>query len=160
MFGDVWGADPSRVAITPAAERPAAPVMKLRDSSGRIVGLPDYGRVVLLDFWATWCGGCKQELPWFARFETKYKAQEFSVVAVSMDEGGWPIIKPFVESLNLPFTVLLDDGQSARRFAIKNMPMALLIDRNGRIAAKYVGLVDREDVERNIMTLLNERKRK
>jgi len=77
-----------------------------------------------------------------------------------MDEGGWPVVNPFVDSLKLPFKVLLDDSQSAKRFEIENMPVALLIDRNGRVAAKYVGVVDRDDVEANIKSLLQERKRK
>ena len=161
LVAEGLSADPARATIAPVGERPLAPMMKLQDSSSHAVGLSNYrGRVVLLDFWATWCGGCKEELPWFAEFETKYKAQKFSVIAVSMDEGGWPVVKPFVESLKLPFRVLLDDGQSEKCFAIENMPVAVLIDRHGRIAAKYVGLVDRGDIEANIRSLLKERKSK
>jgi thiol-disulfide isomerase/thioredoxin len=133
-------------------------MIKLKDHSGRTVDLSSYrGHVVLVDFWATWCGGCKQELPWFQEFETKYGDRKFGVVAVSMDQEGWGVVKPFIESLKIGFKVVLDDGDTSRRYSFKEMPAAFLIDHNGRLAAKYIGLVDRENIESNIRLLLAER---
>ena len=157
LMAEGVAANPVRASIAASDVRPMAPMMMLRDAKGHSSGLAQYrGKVVLLDFWATWCGGCKEELPWFAEFESKYKARKFSVVAVSLDEGGWPVVNQFVRSLKLPFLVLLDDGQSEKQFALESMPVAVLIDRRGRIAAKYVGLVDRDDVDANIRKLLKE----
>jgi|SRR5207302_6876070 len=86
-----------RAAIHQAKARKPAPEFALTDSSGKTVKLKDYrGKVVLLDFWATWCTGCKKEIPWFAEFERVYGAQGLAVVGVSMDEGGWKVVKPFL----------------------------------------------------------------
>jgi thiol-disulfide isomerase/thioredoxin len=92
-----------RAALQPANERKPAPEFTLQDSSGRTVQLKDYhGKVVLLDFWATWCHGCKQEIPWFSEFEKTYGAQGLAVVGVSMDEEGWKVLKPFLAEITFP----------------------------------------------------------
>jgi thiol-disulfide isomerase/thioredoxin len=83
--------------LQPPNERKAAPQFALKDSSGNTIRLKNYrGKVVLLDFWATWCAGCKKEIPWFAEFQKAYGAQGLEVVGVSMDEGGWSVVKPFL----------------------------------------------------------------
>src|ERR1700704_1854232 len=79
-----------RATSRPANERKAAPQFELKDSSGNAIRLKDYnGKVVLLDFWATWCTGCKKEIPWFVEFQRKFGTKRFAVVGVSLDEGGW-----------------------------------------------------------------------
>ena len=71
--------------LKPAADRKAAPAWTLKDSDGRAVSLSDYkGKVVLLNFWATWCGPCKIEIPWFVEFEQKFKDRGFAVLGVAM----------------------------------------------------------------------------
>src|SRR6266404_4562376 len=85
----------------------AAPEFALKDADGKTVRLSDYkGKVVLLDFWATWCGPCKIEIPWFIDFERKYKDQGFAVIGISMDEEGWSVIKPFVSELAINYRIL------------------------------------------------------
>ncbi|MGH9495284.1 MAG: redoxin domain-containing protein, partial [Candidatus Sulfotelmatobacter sp.] len=79
--------DTARASLQPASQRKAAPEFALQDKDGKTVSLKDYrGKVVLLDFWATWCHGCKLEIPWFAEFSQKYAAQGLTVVGVSLDE--------------------------------------------------------------------------
>ncbi len=154
-------ADPVRAVLIPTAERRPAEAIQLKDGAGNLVALQSYrGQVVLVDFWATWCGGCKQELPWFQQFATTYHRKGFSVLAVSVDEEGWPVIKPFVDPLKLSFQVVLDDTGTAKRYNLAELPAAFLIDRHGRVAAKYLGLVDRFDIESNIRALLSERRPK
>lgn len=161
ISGTLVCADPVRAVLARPSERTGAPELKLRDQSGQAVNLSAYrGQVVLLDFWATWCGGCKQELPWFEEFEAKYRSQRFAVIAVSMNEEGWPVVKPFIDSVNLRLKVVLDDGSTSKRYGFKTMPAAYLIDRNGRVAAEYFGLVDRTNMETNIKLLLAEPNRK
>ena len=155
----VLAADPVRAALAPSAERRPAPDVTVKDESGRTVGLRSYrGKVILVDFWATWCGGCKQELPWFQEFQSKFGRKNFAVVAVSMDDEGWKAVKPYVESLKLGIKVALDDGATSKRYDLKEMPAAFLIDRDGRLAAKYIGMVDQADMNSNIRALLAERR--
>jgi peroxiredoxin len=156
MAGIAAGAEPTvRAAIQTAKDRKPAPAFVLTDASGKSVQLLDYrGKIVLLNFWATWCHGCVTEMPWFAEFEKTYGNQDFAVLGVSMDEGGWGIVKPFIEKTRVNYRVLLSDDQTAKKYSIQNMPDTYLIDREGRIAATYVGVVDRENIESNIKAMV------
>ncbi|HXM45373.1 MAG TPA: TlpA disulfide reductase family protein [Bryobacteraceae bacterium] len=146
-----------RAALQPTKDRKPAPAFALKDSSGKTVTLNDFrGKVVLLDFWATWCHGCKQEIPWFSEFEKAYHAQGLAVVGVSMDEGGWNVVKPFLAETHVPYRMLLGDDATAKRYGIRSLPDTFLIDRDGRLAAAYKeGLVDKGDVEANIKAILS-----
>jgi len=148
-----------RAIVQPASARKAAPQFALKDSTGKTINLTEYrGKVLLLDFWATWCTGCKMEIPWFSEFEKAYGARGFAVVGVSMDESGWSVVKPFLAANHLPYPILLGDGPTAQRFEIQSLPDTFLIDRQGKLAAAYrAGLVDKNDVEANIKALLSER---
>jgi peroxiredoxin len=150
--------DPAvRAALQPANERKAAPEFTLKDSSGKIVNLKQYrGKVVLLDFWATWCHGCKEEIPWFSAFERRYAAKGLRVVGVSLDEDGWKSVKPFLKTADIPYRITVGGDPMAKTYGIENMPDTFLIDRHGRIAATYRGLVDRADIESNIRTMLSQ----
>ena len=98
------------------------------------------------------------EIPWFSEFQKTYGAKGFVVVGVSMDEGGWHVLKPFLAETHVPYPILLGDSPTAHRFGIQSMPDTFLIDRQGRVAAAYLtGLVDKDDVEANIKALLAER---
>jgi peroxiredoxin len=145
----------SSATVQPAGERKPAPEFALQDSSGKTVSLKDYrGKVVLLDFWATWCHGCKQEIPWFAEFQRKYGAKGLTVVGVSLDGDGWKVVKPFLQNADVPYRIVLGNDDTAKLYGIQNMPDTFLIDRRGRIAAAYAGMVDKDNVEANIQTML------
>jgi peroxiredoxin len=147
-----------RVALQPEKDRKPAAEFALQDAGGKTIKLDDFrGKVVLLDFWATWCTGCKMEIPWFEAFQSAYNAKGFAVVGVSMDEDGWKILRPFLEQHKIPYTMLLGDDPMSKRYGINNLPDTFLIDRRGRVAALYKeGLVDKDNVEANIKTLLAE----
>jgi cytochrome c biogenesis protein CcmG/thiol:disulfide interchange protein DsbE len=147
----------ARAALLDTKDRKPAPRVELKDASGKTAKLRDYrGKVVLLDFWATWCTGCKEEIPWFAEFQKNYGKQGFAVVGVSLDEDGWKVLKPFLAEHQVPYRMLLGDQNTAKQFGFGEMlPDTFLIDRKGRIAAAYTGsLVDRDDVEANIKAML------
>src|ERR1041384_1032978 len=109
------------------------------------------GKILLLDFWATWCTGCKQEIPWFVEFQQKFGAKHFAIVGVSLDEGGWDVLRPFLDKAHIPYRMVLGDDAAAKRYGIESMPDTFLIDAKGRVAAGYLaGLVDRADIENNI----------
>ena len=149
----------TRAELVPEKERKAAPEFALNDSSGRTVSLKDYrGKVVLVDFWATWCTGCKKEIPWFADFQSRFGAKRFAVVGVSLDEEGWKVLRPFLADGHVPYEVVLGNDETAKSYGIENMPDTFLIDRKGRLAAAYRGgLVDRENIESNIKALVAKR---
>ena len=145
-----------RAIVQPANARKPAPEFALKDSSGKTVTVKDYrGKVLLLDFWATWCHGCQQEIPWFSEFQQKYAPKGLAVVGVSMDEEGWKAVEPFIRSENVPYRIVLGDHGMARKYGIENMPDTFLIDGEGRIAAAYFGLVDKNDMEANIQKMLS-----
>jgi peroxiredoxin len=144
-------------AITAANSRKTAPNFTLSDSKGASIRLSDYkGRVVLLDFWATWCGGCKVEIPWYMEFQSKYKESGLSVIGVSMDEDGWKSVKPFLEKNPMNYSVVAGNPDLARLNGVDSMPMTLLIDRDGKIAASHVGMVDKDAFEGEVQILLKE----
>jgi peroxiredoxin len=140
-----------------ANSRRVASDFTLSDSKGTSVKLSDYkGRVVLLDFWATWCGGCKVEIPWYMEFQSKYKDSGLSVIGVSMDEDGWKSVKPFLATSPMNYSVVVGNPDLAKLYGVDSMPMTLLIDRDGKIAASHVGMVDKEAFESEIQILLKE----
>jgi len=145
-----------RPPVKEESKRQAAPDFALKDINGTTVHLSDYrGKVVLLDFWATWCGPCKMEIPWFMEFERKYKDRGFAVLGVSMDDDGWPTIKPFVKDIGMNYRVVLGNDQTGDLYGgIEALPTAFLIDREGRVAIEHVGLSSRREFEDGIENLL------
>jgi len=137
--------------------RKTAPNFTLSDSKGTSVRLSDYkGRVVLLDFWATWCHGCKIEIPWYMEFQNKYKDKGLSVIGVSMDEDGWKSVKPFLEEKKMNYTVVVGNADLAKLYGVDQLPVTLLIDRDGKIADSHAGIVDKNAFEKEIALLLED----
>lgn len=152
-----WPARPAKAAsLKPDGERHAAPDFALKDADGKTVRLSDYkGRVVLLDFWATYCGPCKIEIPWFMDFERRHKDQGFSVLGVSMDDDGWDAVKPFVLDVGINYRVMVGNDSTAEKYGgIEALPTTFLIDRDGKIAAVHVGLTSKSEIENAIEQLL------
>lgn len=146
---------------TPAAEasvngRKSAPDFTLTEMNGAPVKLSDYrGKVVLLNFWATWCGPCKTEIPWFIEFEKMYKDRGFATLGVSMDEDGWQAVQPFVKQREINYPVMIGNDRVAQLYGgIDSLPSTFLIDREGRIASVHLGLVSRRDYEAEILKLI------
>ena len=135
---------PPDAAACPADAKPANLNFTLKDTSGKEVRLADYkGKVVLLDFWATWCGPCKVEIPGFIELYAKYKAQGLEVVGVVMLDK-FENAKPYAEKMKMTYPILNGDEQQD---AIDNaygplfgLPMSFIISRDGRVCQKHLGL--------------------
>lgn len=141
-----------------ASQRRPAPDFALQDSNGATVRLSDQkGKVVLLDFWATWCGGCKTEIPWYVEFQDKYGDAGLAAVGVSMDGDGWKVVKPFLTEHKVNYPIVIADDDLNKLYKIQTLPVTLLIDRNGNVANWHVGMVDRAAFESEIRTLLDEK---
>ena len=124
-----------------------APEFSLKDADGKTVHLSDYrGKVVLLDFWATWCGPCKMEIPWFIDFERQFKDKGFAVVGVSMDEDGWAAINPYIKSMGMNYRVLLgNDDVGSKYGGVESLPTTFLIDRDGGIVRAEKGVTMKKE---------------
>jgi peroxiredoxin len=145
-----------RAVLQPVKDRKPAPEFELKDATGRTVRLSDYrGKAVLLDFWATWCTGCKEEIPGFSELATRYHAKGLSVVGVAMDDDGWKVITPFLADTKVSYPILAGDQGTFDSLGLKLLPDTLLIDRQGRIAAIYMGVVNQADVEANVKAVLS-----
>ncbi len=143
-------------SVKPDHERKQAPDFALKDADGKVVKLSAYkGKVVLLDFWATWCGPCKIEIPWFMELQRKNKDRGFEVLGVSMDDEGWEVVKPFLADVGVNYRVVIGNDATAQNYGgVDALPTTFLIDRAGKIAAVHVGLASRKEFEDGVAQLL------
>ena len=143
-------------SVKPDNERKSAPEFALKDADGKLVHLSDYrGKVVLLDFWATWCGPCKIEIPWFMEMQRRDKDRGLEVLGVAMDDEGWEVVKPFLADLQVNYRVVIGNDATAQLYGgVDALPTTFLIDRGGKIAAVHVGLASKKDFEDGIEQLL------
>lgn len=155
-----------KASLSPAGARALAPGFELTDTSGRTIRLSDFhGQILLLDFWATKCGGCVEEIPTFVEIATAYRSRGLAALGVSEDiiyenltgaDQAWSQVRPFVRDHQIGYPVVVDDRAVHRRYDITALPLTYLLDRQGRIAATYRGVVDRSNLEENIEALLRE----
>ena len=147
-----------KAAVKDAKTRKPAPDFSLKDVNGKSVKLSDYkGKVVLLNFWATWCGPCKIEIPWFKEFETTYKNQGFAVLGVAMDDDGWEAVKPYIKEKEVNYRVVVGTEQVSLLYGdVESLPTTFVIDREGRVASVHIGLVSKGDYANEIKQLLTD----
>jgi thiol-disulfide isomerase/thioredoxin len=147
-------ADAASVRAT--KDRKPAPDFVLKDSNGAPAKLSDYrGKVVLLNFWATWCGPCKVEIPWFIEFQQQYKDKGFEVLGVAMDDEGWQAVKPYLTERKVNYRVLLGNDSVTQLYGgVDSLPTTFVIDKEGRIASAHVGLVAKNEYLGEIQSLL------
>jgi thiol-disulfide isomerase/thioredoxin len=140
-----------------ASAKPANFNFTLKDVDNKDVNLASFkGKVVLLDFWATWCGPCKIEIPWFMEFQQKYKDKGFVVVGISSDDT-LDKLQPFVAAQKFNYVILqgLDRDDVHDAFGpIWGLPTTYLISREGKLCKKHMGLAPKEQFEKEILGLL------
>ena len=145
-------------AFCDGKNRPAKLDFTLKDMAGRDVRMADYkGKVILLNFWATWCGPCKYEIPAFVDLYTKYKDQGFVVLGVSTDDSP-EALRKFAESYKMNYPVLVGRDRSDlvddAYGPMWGIPVSFFITRNGTICRKHMGLATKEQLEKEIQALL------
>jgi thiol-disulfide isomerase/thioredoxin len=149
------GADP--MLSCPADAKPANFNFTLKDLAGKDVSLTEFkGKVLLLDFWATWCGPCKVEIPHFIEFQNKYGKDGLQIVGISVDDT-LDKLEPYVREMKMNYPILQglghDDVQDAYG-PILGIPVSVLISRDGKICATHTGLTGKDVFEREIRALL------
>lgn len=127
------------------SSRPAAPDFSLRDVDGVVYSLRDYrGKVVFVNFWATWCPPCRREIPDLMELQDEHRG-DLVVLGISLDREGVAKVKPFVEAMGISYPILVNGDDVAARFGpFNSIPMTFVVDREGRIAEQIVGLRSKE----------------
>ncbi len=121
-------------------ENEFAPNFTLKTINNKSVSLSDYkGKVVFINFWATWCPACKIELPSIEKLSERFKNKPFVVIAVNVDESYPENVKKFAQRMNLTFPVLIDNGDVSKAYRINSIPTTFIINKNGKIAAIVAG---------------------
>jgi len=141
----------------PADAKPANLDFTMKDAQNRSVQLSSFrGKVIMIDFWATWCEPCKVEIPWFVEFQNRYGPGGLQVIGISVDDSAEQL-KPFIAKLKMNYVVLQGLGRDDVQDAfgpLVGVPITVMIDRKGRICAKHAGLTSKDIFEREIKALL------
>jgi cytochrome c biogenesis protein CcmG, thiol:disulfide interchange protein DsbE len=137
------------------ADHPDAPAISLTDIEGKRLDLADYkGKVVVLDFWATWCGPCRAEIPGFVMMQEKYASQGFSMIGISMDDEAAPVVD-FYKEFKMNYPVAVGNQRIGELYGgILGLPTTFLIGRDGRIYAKHTGGINPAIIEEEVQQLL------
>jgi peroxiredoxin len=155
-WGQIRPTDPYQ--LTPLAARKFAPDFALTDVLGHPISLAQFrGKVVLLDFWAVDCGGCKIEIPWYVQFDRTYRSQGLALIGLDMYGETPQKILPFMQQSHIDYSIAVGTDAIGSRFGVTQLPLTLLIDRQGRIAVAHAGIVDHARFESDIQQLLIER---
>jgi len=149
---------PPKPAAAPASapQLGLAPSWRLHDLEGGWVDSEQFrGKLVVLDFWATWCGPCRQEIPGYVELQKKYASEGLVVIGVSLDEGGPAIVKKFVQKYGVSYQIVMGDDQITEAFGgIHAIPTTFIIGRDGRILDHKVGAVPRAAYEARLRKFL------
>ena len=142
-------------SVGPSENDPLPPI-SLTDASGRLWSNPDLdGKAVLLNFWATWCGPCRKEMPILDKMQQEYESRGFTVLAVSLDREGWDVVRPYMAGQEWSFPVFVADSGVEREFGkISTLPTTYFVRPDGTIDTKHVGGLSESHIVRHVESLL------
>lgn len=144
-------------ALAAPAERPASSRLAVTDLDGRPWALASQrGSVVLVNLFATWCPPCRAEMPDLAGLASEYQPKGVAFLGLSLDEGGAAVVRPFVQRSGLPFPVAVAEPGLEFTAGVTGIPVTLVIDRAGRVARSYPGMISAAEVRRDLDALLKE----
>lgn len=134
-----------------------APDVSFKTADGKTLDLSKLsGKVVIVNFWATWCGPCRKEIPDFIEFYKEYKGKGVEMIGVSLDRDGWGVVTPFVKKNKINYPIVVGDGEVAAKFSNFNaIPTTFIIDKNGNIVDEHTGVMTKKALEAKIKPLLS-----
>jgi len=134
-----------------------APAFSLEDTDGKMVSLEDYkGKIIILDFWTTWCRPCRMEIPFFIEFQNEYADDGLEVIGISLDNQR-TAVKGFIKSMKINYTILYGNREVAMDYGnVTSIPTTFIIDRSGCITKKLVGYHSKQQFEELISDLLED----
>ena len=149
----------ARPTVFKAGDR--APEIKVKDLEDKDVTLGEYqGKVVLVNFWATWCDPCRVEIPWLIEMQDKYGAKGFTVLGIAMDEEGKPVVAPFVakerydvngQKLGMNYPIVIGSDSVAEKFGgLLGYPTSILISKDGKQLKRVTGIINEEEISKLI----------
>ena len=141
------------------SDQKEAPDFVLKDVFGKDVKLSDFrGKIVILNFWATWCGPCRKEMPDFIELQKEYGKDGLQFIGIALDQEGAEKVKPFVEKNKIPYPILIGNNEISDKYGGMNaIPVTFLIDRKGMIRNHYIGMRQKSDLEDMALALLREK---
>jgi len=143
--------------IVPSESRKAMPALVMEKLDGGEWRMEDHrGQVLLVNYWATWCGPCQMETPGLVNLARELGPRGLAVVGVSMDQGDRKKVRDFVERFQVNYPIVFPMRVSQMEFGMEGLPTTILVDRNGRVAKTYVGAVRRADFEADVNAVLRE----
>jgi len=141
------------------------PDVTLMDIEGKDISLSQYkGKVVLVNFWATWCDPCRVEIPWLIEMQQKYSAKGFTVLGIAMDEEGAKVVTPFVNKerfdvngaqSQMNYPIVIGDDAAADKFGgLLGYPTSVLVNRDGKIIKRVTGIISADEIAKTIESQL------
>lgn len=154
----------AKVTLGSAAAKPA-PDLTLKDLDGKSLSLAQYkGKVVLVNFWATWCEPCQVEIPWLIEMQQKYAAKGFTVLGIAMDEEGASVVTPWVNKerfdvsgskSQMNYPIVIGDDAAADKFGgLLGYPTSVLISRDGKVIKRITGIISYDEISKSIESQL------
>ena len=154
----------AKVTLSSAAAKPA-PDLTLRDLDGKDLSLAQYkGKVVLVNFWATWCEPCQVEIPWLIEMQQKYADRGFTVLGIAMDEEGASVVTPWVtkerfdvngSKSQMNYPIVIGDDAAADKFGgLLGYPTSVLISRDGKVVKRITGIISYDEMSKSIESQL------
>ena len=141
---------------TPAKPAQSVPQFSLSSLEGKTVAMKDLtNKVVIVDFWATWCGPCREEIPHLNELYSELKGKGLEIVGISMDTDGTDGVKDFAREFRIQYPIVMGDEKVAESFGgIIGLPTTFVIDRQGKVAKKYIGLPPADDMRKIVKELV------